>query len=72
MESIVGKEALANIAKPADPVESMRLRLAGGTDTEKYMAVIFVSIWAQKCTFCKYSGHTAKQCAFKKNIDRSF
>ena len=72
MESIVGKEALANIAKPADPVESMRQRLAGGTDTEKSMAGIYSAIWAQKCTFCKYSGHTAKQWAFKKNIGRSF
>ena len=36
------------------------------------MAVIFKTIGDNKCTFCKDKGHNARQCAFKKNIDKAF
>ena len=36
------------------------------------MSAVIASISVQKCTFCMGPGHNAKQCAFKKNLDKAF
>ena len=52
-------------------VKKIMASVGGDTEGEKSLRALIKSIGLSKCTFCEGCGHNARQCGFKRNIDRA-